>query len=73
MSADNWLLLSAGTVLTTAAVIAFLYSLHYGLHRRKWLPLIIITGLWLMAMVIYAVSDSQNLEGSSRQRIIDGP
>lgn len=69
MSATSWSLLVGGTVFTTAAVVIFLYTLWYGLHRKRWLPLIIVSMLWLLAMTVYALLDSSNLGGSSRKRI----
>ena len=69
MSTGTWLLIIGGSLLTTAFVGAFLYSLWLGLHRRRWLPLVAVTAAWLIAVVIYAAHDSQNYEGSSRSRI----
>lgn len=69
MSTTTWLLLAAGTVFTTLAVGLFLFTLWYGLHRKRWLPLVLVTALWLFAMTVYALLDSSNREGSSRQRI----
>ena len=69
MSASAWTLLIAGSVFTTAAVVLFLYTLRLGLHRKLWWPLLVVTGLWLLAMGVYAVLDSSNYEDSSRTRI----
>ena len=69
MSSSSWLLLVAGTVFTTLAVLLFLFTLRLGLHRKRWLPLILVTMLWLLAMTLYALMDSSNLDSSSRQRI----
>jgi len=69
MSSSSWLLLVAGTVFTTLAVLLFLFALRLGLHRKRWLPLILVTMLWLLAMTLYALMDSSNLDSSSRQRI----
>ncbi len=69
MSTNAWLLLAAGTVFTTLAVGVFLFTLWYGLHCKRWLPLLLVTSLWLVAMTVYALLDSSDREGSSRQRI----
>ena len=69
MSSSSWLLLVAGTVFTTLAVVLFLFTLWLGLHRKRWLPLVLVTMLWLLAMTLYALMDSSNHDSSSRQRI----
>lgn len=72
MSGYAWTLLVAGSIVTTLSVVLFLYTLRLGLHRRIWWPLLVVTGLWLLAMGLYAVIDSSNYEGSSRSRIESG-
>lgn len=71
MTASSWLLLTAGTVVTTLAVVLFLFTLWLGLHRQRWLPLIVVTALWLLAMTLYALIDSSDTDDSSRRRIAD--
>lgn len=69
MSSTSWILLVAGTVFTTLSVVLFLFTLWLGLHRKRWLPLVIVTTLWLLAMTFYTLMDSSSQDGSSRQRI----
>ncbi|NNF15177.1 MAG: hypothetical protein HKN70_00450 [Gammaproteobacteria bacterium] len=69
MTSNNLFVLTAGITVTLLAVVAFLLSLRHGLKHGRWLPLIAITSLWLLAMLIYAFSEISDLDGSTRQRI----
>ncbi len=68
MGEDYWFLFVFGTVFTIAVSVLFLYTLHLGLRRRRWWPLIAVSAVWLIGMVAYSAWDGAERRDSARRR-----
>ncbi len=68
MSSDYWFLFTFGTVFTISVSLLFLYTLHLGLRRRRWWPLVVVSVVWLIAMVAYSVWDGAERRDGARRR-----
>ena len=68
MENDYWWLLVLGTAFSVGVTVLFLYSLHLGLRKRRWWPLVVVVSVWLAGMVAYSGWDGERRRENARRR-----